>query len=90
MDNQSLEKRVEELEKELAELKAEIRSGPAKNDWLKTFGWAKDDPEYEEMARLGAAWRKRQPKTGVVNARAGHRPSQRARSVKSSRPKSEE
>ena len=62
----TLEKRVEKLEQELAELKSEIaqsRGTPRRQkDWTRTFGMFKDDPIYDEIVRLGAAYRRRQPK----------------------------
>ncbi len=62
----TLEKRVEKLEQELAEVKTELAQSRSKlrrpKDWTKTFGMFKDDPIYDEILRLGAAYRKRQPK----------------------------
>ena len=85
MDNQSLEKRIEELEKEVAELRAEVRGKPTKDGWLKNVGWAKDDPVYDEAMRLGAAWRRREnrksikelERQGLIDADPGHRSSDR-------------
>ena len=51
------------LESELSELRkltlAGVRVAP-QDAWLDTFGWAKDDPHYEEALRLGAEWRARE------------------------------
>ena len=61
----TLEKRVERLEQELAVVKSELalnRGTPRLKDWTKTFGKFKDDPIYDEIVRLGAAYRRRQPK----------------------------
>ena len=77
---QTIEQRLSELEKEVAELKAEVRKEPGKEDWRSTVGWAKDDPTYEEAMKLGRAWRNRQPKNGDVVARPRHGSSERSRS----------
>jgi len=90
MDHQTIEKRLTELEKEVAELKAEIKGRPTKEGWLKHVGWAKDDPVYDEAIRLGAAWRRREnqksikelEKQGLIDADPGHRPPDRAGSRK--------
>ena len=62
----TLEKRVEKLEQELAEVKSELAQSHGTSrrlkDWTKTFGKFKDDPIYDEILRLGAAYRRRQPK----------------------------
>ena len=66
----TLDERVELLEREMAELKQSLRSHasvslsqPVPRDaWRKTVGAFKDDPFYDDMIRLGAAYRKRQPK----------------------------
>lgn len=70
MDDQTIERRLESVEKELAELKREIRakstgdSAPdPDNRWLERIaGSFVDDPDYTEAVRLGRAWRRRQPK----------------------------
>ena len=31
---------------------------PAKTDWKRWIGWAKDDPTYEEALRIGAEYRR--------------------------------
>lgn len=58
--SQALEKRVEELEKTVAELtgKAGVPTR-AKNPW-RTFGVFKDDPIFEEAVRLGREYREQQ------------------------------
>jgi hypothetical protein len=69
MDNQSIERRLEAVEKELAELKREVRSRASADSALdRDIGWLKriagsfvDDPDYAEAVRLGRAWRRRQP-----------------------------
>ena len=70
MDDQSIEVRLETVEKELAELKREVRakvpahSAPGRGiRWLERIaGSFVDDPDYVEAVRLGRAWRRRQPK----------------------------
>ena len=70
MDDQSIESRLETIEKELAELKREVRTqthaGSAPRPdirWLERIaGSFVDDPDYVEAMRLGRAWRRRQPK----------------------------
>ena len=54
-----LEKRVENLEKELAVVKKTIseKSG-VKKDWRAWYGASKDDPGFDEMIRLGREYRK--------------------------------
>jgi hypothetical protein len=67
--------RVAELEREVAELKRVARAGTqplpdgrsnsdrsASDDWKSIVGIFKDDPFYDDMVRLGRAYRKRQPK----------------------------
>ena len=56
-----LEKRVENLEKELAVVKKTIsRAVKAKKDWRAWYGTSKDDPEFDEMVRLGQKYRQSQ------------------------------
>ena len=62
--------RVTELEREVAELREEVRGKqgesmprrPDKDAWRNTFGAFKDDPFYDDMVRLGRNWRRRQRK----------------------------
>lgn len=58
----SLEQRVALLEGDVAELKRQrIVSTVAKNDWLDEMtGSMKEFPEFHEVLRLGAEWRKTQ------------------------------
>ncbi len=59
--NTTLESRVAELEKKVAELSAEIlRQQPVAKDWRKTVGMLVDDELSREADRLGAEWRAQQ------------------------------
>ena len=57
---QTLEKRVEDLEKKVAELAdhAAINQRP-KNPW-RTYGAFRDDQEFDEAVRLGREYREQQ------------------------------
>ena len=57
MDDATLVERVDNLEKELAEIKREIAGKPAKKDWRAWCGTSKDDPVFDEMIRLGREYR---------------------------------
>ena len=52
----TLEERVAVLEKELSELKKVL----FEKDWRKTVGMSTDDPDYDEMCRLGREYREQQ------------------------------
>ena len=58
--SQTLEKRVEELEKKVAELSTEPTRRMRKKDWRRTIGIFKDDPDFEEAVRLGREYRQQQ------------------------------
>ena len=58
--SQTLEKRVEDLEKKVAELSAEPTRLTRKKDWRRTIGIFKDDPDFEEAVRLGREYRQQQ------------------------------
>lgn len=50
----TIEERLAKLEKEVAELKAEIERQNSKENWIKKIeGSFKDDPEFDEIIRLG-------------------------------------
>ena len=50
----ALEQRVSALEKEVAELRRRVRPRETVRDWLERIsGSFKDDPEFEEVIRLG-------------------------------------
>jgi hypothetical protein len=58
--SQTLEKRVEKLEKKVAELSGKPNLPTrTKNPW-QTFGVLKDDPAFEEAVRLGREYREQQ------------------------------
>jgi hypothetical protein len=58
----TLEKRVEELEKKVAELSAQVLGlQPREKDWLGTFGSLPDDELTREAQRLGREYRQQQP-----------------------------
>ena len=59
--SQTLEKRVEELERKVAELsEAILQLRPLKKDWHRTVGCMPDDEITREAARLGREYRKQQ------------------------------
>ena len=56
---QTLEQRVEELEKKLADLTGQSpKEKPRNAAWQRTFGLSRDDEGFEEMVRLGREYRK--------------------------------
>ena len=58
----TLELKFDEIHSLLSERGAESKSGKPKKDWRNTIGKFKDDPLFDEIVRLGAAYRRRQPK----------------------------
>ena len=59
--SQTLEKRVDELEKKYAELSAQVLDlRPRKKDWRRTVGSLPDDELTQEAERLGREYRKQQ------------------------------
>ena len=52
-----LEKRVATLEQEVRTLKEKLANGPGDRDWHSTVGMFADDPEFEEIVRLGREYR---------------------------------
>ncbi len=58
--SQTLEQRVQELEKKVAELSAQSIPPPRKKDWRRTIGIFQNDPEFEEAVRLGREYREQQ------------------------------
>jgi phosphopantetheine adenylyltransferase len=59
MEIHDLEKRVANLEQEILELKEQLRSLPIK-DWRSTVGMFANDPDFDEIVRLGKEWRDEQ------------------------------
>ncbi len=57
---QMLEKRVEKLEKKVAELTGKGREPSRKTNPSRTFGIFRSDPDFEEAARLGREYREQQ------------------------------
>ena len=59
--NESLEQRLEALEKQVAEMRGQlaVMKPPAK-DWERSFGMFADDPMYESAMKLGREWREAQ------------------------------
>jgi len=56
--SRTLEKRVEKLEHELAELTKGLSARkPRKKDWQKTFGLSRGDDGFKEMVKLGRQYR---------------------------------
>ena len=58
---ESIEKRVDELEKKVADLSATVlRLTPQKKDWKSTIGMLREDELSKEADRLGREYRKQQ------------------------------
>jgi hypothetical protein len=53
----TLQQRVEILERELSVLKTVVQQKLDGKDWRSTFGLSREDPEFEEMVRLGREYR---------------------------------
>ena len=58
--SQTLEERVQELEKKVAELSAQPERITRKKDWRRTIGIFHNDPDFEEAVRLGREYREQQ------------------------------
>jgi hypothetical protein len=58
MNTKELESRVKALEQAVTELQEQSKA--TKNPWLKIIGHFKDDPVYDEIVRLGRAYRESQ------------------------------
>ena len=58
--SQTLEKRVEELEKKVAELSGKPALPARKKNPWRTFGIFQNDPDFEEAVRRGREYRKQQ------------------------------
>ena len=60
MSTKELQERVERLEADLTELRDFVMK-PDRKAWLNTVGIFKDDPEFQEIVRLGREYRESQP-----------------------------
>ncbi len=58
--SQTLEERVAELEKRVAELSGKTNLPTRTKDPWRTYGVFKDDPDFDEAVRLGREYRERQ------------------------------
>jgi hypothetical protein len=56
----TLEKRVTELEKKVAELSGPPTRSNRKKDWRRSIGVFRNDPDFEEAVRLGRKYREQQ------------------------------
>ena len=54
---EALQKRLDEIEKRVAELSAIVGVGPRRKDWLATVGTLRDDDLSREAERLGREYR---------------------------------
>jgi hypothetical protein len=53
------------LKNELVDVQKRLQqSGPGEHDWLSVVGMFADDPEFEEIVRLGREYRQQQPIVG--------------------------
>jgi len=68
-----LKSRLDALEKEVFQLKAERKSAAKNKDWLEQiWGTFADDPLFDEAMELGRQWRKSQrPKARSKNGARG-------------------
>jgi len=60
MTTPELERRLEDLERDVLVLKDALRPAEQRPDWRRTVGVFADDPEFEEIVRLGAEYRRQQ------------------------------
>ena len=72
--SEAIEKRLERVEAELADLKRRVEAGAVarQKDWPRTVGMSANDPEFDEMLRLGREYRKAQRCKDEPDAGAGH------------------
>lgn len=59
MTNEQLEKRVIELERQVAELRRNQKSFAPFRNMEETFGIFANDPEFDEIVRLGREYRQK-------------------------------
>jgi len=60
MTLEQLEQRVAALEKEMAELRQEVRPLRSTRSFQESFGMFADDPDFEEAVQLGREYRESQ------------------------------
>ncbi len=58
--SETLEKRVEELERKVAKLSDRPICSSRKKDWRRTIGIFQNDPDFEAAVRLGREYREQQ------------------------------
>ena len=56
---QTLEQRMDRLEKQVAELAAQCTAPRDKTAWQRTFGLSRDDPAFQEMVDFGREYREK-------------------------------
>lgn len=57
---QSLEQRVDALERRVAQLDKQGNAPEGQKDWRRTIGVFANDPDFEEAVRLGREYREQQ------------------------------
>ncbi len=61
-DMSTIEKRLEDVEHELAALRVEVKNLRSGSNWISSIrGYFKDDPEFAEILRLGKELRDDEP-----------------------------
>ena len=61
-DQQTIEERLTQVEQELAEIKRRLAQGSEGQSWVERIaGTFKDDPEFDEIVKLGRDFRKSVP-----------------------------
>lgn len=69
----SVEKRLDELEKKVADLTRLVAAGPRDPyAWRSTVGMSANDPGFDEMVRLGKEYRQSLQAEDEPNADPGH------------------
>jgi hypothetical protein len=69
---ETLQDRVEALERQVRELTEIVKGKKAAKDWRSTIGSARDDEGYDEMVRLGAEIRQKDREAAEADADSGH------------------
>lgn len=73
--SETVEKRLERVEAELAALKRRLDAAVGaerSKDWRRTFGMSANDPDFDEMIRLGKEYRQAQRAEDEPDADPGH------------------